>query len=154
MNIISLNYLWFTQQWHVLKQMANKRNRKKVKRKEQTKWKQIFTSLFQAISGTGFPEAEHSKVTSVPFLTTMLPSSGLGLTLGGTEKEQRKEVEFGHFVSVDTKPTRVGTCLELFSLNPQTSRVFGPFNFMSFQACNKYNDWNLIFELETIWVRP
>ena len=76
--------------------------------------KLIFTSLFQTISGTGFPEAEHSKVTSVPFLTTMLPSSGLGLTLGGTEKEQRKEVEFGHFVGLDTKLARVGTCLEFF----------------------------------------
>ena len=91
--------------------MTNKRNRKKVPKK---RIKLTFTSLFQTISGTGFPEAEHSKVTSVPFLTTMLPSSGLGLTLGGTEKEQRKEVEFGHFVGLDNKPARVGTCLEYF----------------------------------------
>lgn len=40
------------------------------------------------MTGTGLPEAEHSRVTSVPFLTTMLPSSGLGLTLGGTANEK------------------------------------------------------------------
>ena len=83
----------------------------------------------------------------MPFLTTMLPSSGLGLTLGGTEKEQRKEVEFGHFVGVDTKPARVGTCLEFFQLYPQTIRVFGPFNFLILQACNKSNDRSASFEL-------
>ena len=37
--------------------------------------------------GTGLPEALHSKVTSVPFFTTILPSAGLGLTRGGTETE-------------------------------------------------------------------
>ena len=83
----------------------------------------------------------------MPFLTTMLPSSGLGLTLGGTEKEQRKEVEFGHFVGLDNKPTRVGTCLELFQLSPQTIRGFGPFNFLILGACNKNNDQSASFEL-------
>ena len=44
----------------------------------------IVTSLLQVTVGTGFPEAEHSNVTGVPFLTTMLPSSGFARTLGGT----------------------------------------------------------------------
>ena len=44
----------------------------------------ILTSLIQVTFGTGFPDAEHSRVTSVPFFTTMLPSSGLARTLGGT----------------------------------------------------------------------
>lgn len=42
------------------------------------------TSRLQVMVGTGFPEAMHSIVTSVPFFTTMFPSSGLGLTLEGT----------------------------------------------------------------------
>ena len=42
--------------------------------------------MSQVIVGTGLPEAVHSKLTSVPFLTTIFPSSGLGLILGGTEK--------------------------------------------------------------------
>ena len=46
----------------------------------------ISTCLSQVIVGTGLPEAVHSKLTSVPFLTTIFPSSGLGLILGGTEK--------------------------------------------------------------------
>lgn len=45
------------------------------------------------MTGTGLPEAEHSRVTSVPFLTTMFPSSGLGLTLGGTVNEKRVHIK-------------------------------------------------------------
>ena len=49
----------------------------------------ISTCLSQVIVGTGLPEAVHSKLTSVPFLTTIFPSSGLGLILGGTEKFEK-----------------------------------------------------------------
>ena len=45
--------------------------------------------MSQVIVGTGLPEAVHSKLTSVPFLTTIFPSSGLGLILGGTEKFEK-----------------------------------------------------------------
>ena len=48
---------------------------------------ELHTSRVQVMRGTGFPEAEHSSVTSVPFLTTMLPSSGRGFTRGGTAKK-------------------------------------------------------------------
>ncbi len=48
----------------------------------------VFTSLAQLMVGTGFPEAEHSNVTSEPFLTTMLPSWGTGFTRGGTGKQR------------------------------------------------------------------
>ena len=51
----------------------------------------ISTCLSQVIVGTGLPEAVHSKLTSVPFLTTIFPSSGLGLILGGTEKFEKFE---------------------------------------------------------------
>lgn len=46
-----------------------------------------FTSRDQVTVGTGFPEAEHSRVISLPFLTTMFPSLGLARTLGGTKIE-------------------------------------------------------------------
>ena len=49
----------------------------------------IHTCLSQVMVGTGFPDAVHSKLTSVPFLTTMFPSSGFGLILGGTGKFER-----------------------------------------------------------------
>ena len=50
----------------------------------------MLTSLVQVTFGTGLPEAEHSNVTSVPFLTTIFPSSGLARTLGGTEMKDKK----------------------------------------------------------------
>ena len=50
----------------------------------------MLTSLVQVTFGTGLPEAEHSSVTSVPFLTTIFPSSGLARTLGGTEMKDTK----------------------------------------------------------------
>ena len=46
--------------------------------------------------GTGFPDAEHSKVTSVPFLTTILPSSGFARTLGGTDHRLAKDKLCGY----------------------------------------------------------
>ena len=50
----------------------------------------MLTSLVQVTFGTGLPEAEHSSVTSVPFLTTIFPSSGLARTLGGTEMKDNQ----------------------------------------------------------------
>ena len=50
----------------------------------------MLTSLVQVTFGTGLPEAEHSSVTSVPFLTTIFPSSGLARTLGGTEMKDKQ----------------------------------------------------------------
>jgi hypothetical protein len=48
------------------------------------------TSLDHVTMGTGLPDAEHSSVISVPFLTTMLPSSGVGRTRGGTGRESTR----------------------------------------------------------------
>ena len=53
--------------------------------KNKQNFKYLHTSLVHVMVGTGLPDALHSKATSVPFLTTMFPSSGLGLTLGGTK---------------------------------------------------------------------
>ena len=55
--------------------------------KNKKNFKYLHTSLVHVMVGTGLPDALHSKATSVPFLTTMFPSSGLGLTLGGTKKK-------------------------------------------------------------------
>ena len=52
------------------------------------------TSLVHVTVGTGFPEAWHSKVTAVPFFTTMLPSAGFDLTLGGTAEKGKKANNF------------------------------------------------------------
>ena len=67
--------------------------------------------------GTGLPEALHSKVTSVPFFTTILPSAGLGLTRGGTETETQHVLTVRHRSNFCQKIQFDRKCFETGILN-------------------------------------
>ena len=67
--------------------------------------------------GTGLPEALHSKVTSVPFFTTILPSAGLGLTRGGTETETQHVLTVRHRSNLCQKIQFDKKCLEIGIMN-------------------------------------
>ena len=86
----------------------------------------VLTSLVQVIFGTGLPEASHSRLTSVPFFTTMLPSAGRGFTRGGTEMNEIKIEASIWSTHLDLTDIRTDLC---------PTRCFGPLQVRHLRFC-------------------